>query len=75
MVWPGYTTSILQYESNVMLCADVSHKILRSDTVHDVMHELYAQFGEQRFQEACSKELVGVIVLTRYVTNYVVLIV
>ncbi|XP_055511474.1 piwi-like protein 1 [Leucoraja erinacea] len=66
MVWPGYTTSILQYESNVMLCADVSHKILRSDTVHDVMHELYAQFGEQRFQEACSKELVGVIVLTRY---------
>uniref|UniRef100_A0A4W3JA72 Piwi-like RNA-mediated gene silencing 1 n=1 Tax=Callorhinchus milii TaxID=7868 RepID=A0A4W3JA72_CALMI len=66
MVWPGYTTSILQYESSVMLCADVSHKILRSETVLDVMYQLYEQFGEYRFQEACSKELVGVIVLTRY---------
>ncbi|XP_051887860.1 piwi-like protein 1 [Pristis pectinata] len=66
MVWSGYTTSILHYESSVMLCADISHKILRSETVHDVMHQLYAQFGEHRFQEACSKELVGVIVLTRY---------
>ncbi|XP_072372927.1 piwi-like protein 1 isoform X2 [Scyliorhinus torazame] len=66
MVWPGYTTSILQYENSVMLCADVSHKILRSETVLDVMYQLYEQFGEHRFQEACSKELVGVIVLTRY---------
>nr|XP_003227897.2 PREDICTED: piwi-like protein 1 [Anolis carolinensis] len=66
MVWPGFTTSILQYETSVMLCSDVSHKVLRSETVLDFMYSLYEQVGEQRFKEACAKELVGLIVLTRY---------
>ncbi|XP_077164516.1 piwi-like protein 1 [Paroedura picta] len=66
MIWPGFTTSILQYETSIMLCTDVSHKILRSETVLDFMYALYEQVEEQRFREICAKELVGLIVLTRY---------
>ncbi|CAI5797278.1 Uncharacterized protein PODLI_1B036701 [Podarcis lilfordi] len=66
MIWPGFTTSILQYETSIMLCTDVSHKVLRSETVLDFMYSMYEQVGEQRFREICAKELVGLIVLTRY---------
>ncbi|XP_027588832.1 piwi-like protein 1 [Pipra filicauda] len=66
MVWPGFSSSILQYEESIMLCADVSHKVLRGETVLDVMHSLHSQVGEERFRDACAKELIGLIVLTRY---------
>eukprot|EP00064_Thunnus_orientalis_P007810 superscaffoldBa00000888_g7832 len=65
-IWPGYTTTILQYESSIMLCTDVSHKVLRSETVLDFMANLRHQCGNQRFPEICAKELIGLIVLTKY---------
>ncbi|CAB1319687.1 unnamed protein product [Coregonus sp. 'balchen'] len=65
-IWPGFTTTILQYESSIMLCTDVSHKVLRSETVLSFMMGLRQQSGDQRFPEACTKELVGLIVLTKY---------
>ena len=36
-VWPGYITAVHQYEGGIMLLADVSHRLLRSDSVLDVM--------------------------------------
>ncbi|NXW49861.1 PIWL1 protein, partial [Nyctiprogne leucopyga] len=66
MVWPGFTSSILQYEESIMLCTDVSHKVLRSETVLDFMYSLYYQVEEQRFRDTCAKELIGLIVLTKY---------
>ncbi|XP_068099765.1 piwi-like protein 1 [Hyperolius riggenbachi] len=65
-VWPGFTTSILQYETNIMLCIDVSHKVLRSETVLDLMYNIHSKVGARGFREICSKELVGQIVLTKY---------
>uniref|UniRef100_A0A8C9X020 Piwi-like RNA-mediated gene silencing 1 n=1 Tax=Sander lucioperca TaxID=283035 RepID=A0A8C9X020_SANLU len=65
-IWPGYTTTILRYESSIMLCTDVSHKVLRSETVLDFMANLRQKCGNQRFPEICTKELVGLIVLTKY---------
>ncbi|KAK2837579.1 hypothetical protein Q5P01_014791 [Channa striata] len=65
-IWPGYTTTILRYESSIMLCIDVSHKVLRSETVLDFMANLRQQCGNQRFADICAKELVGLIVLTKY---------
>lgn len=64
-IWPGFVTNILQYESSIMLCLDVSHKVLRSETVLDFMCNLRQQCGDQRFVDICTKELVGVIVLTK----------
>ncbi|XP_037634961.1 piwi-like protein 1 isoform X2 [Sebastes umbrosus] len=65
-IWPGYSTTILQYETSIMLCTDVSHKVLRSETVLDFMANLRQKCGNQRFPEICAKELVGLIVLTKY---------
>ncbi|XP_053313403.1 piwi-like protein 1 [Spea bombifrons] len=66
IIWPGFTTSILQYENSIMLCIDVSHKVLRSETVLDLMYTLHENVGAHNFHNACSKELIGQIVLTRY---------
>ncbi|XP_075032847.1 piwi-like protein 1 [Mixophyes fleayi] len=65
-IWPGFTTSILQYETSIMLCIDVSHKVLRSETVLDLMYNLHSKVGARNFHDACSKELIGQIVLTKY---------
>ena len=37
-IWPGYVTACAQYEGGLMLMTDVSHKVLRTDTVLDVMY-------------------------------------
>lgn len=48
-----------------MLCTDVSHKVLRSETVLDFMTNLKDKMGMSRFHDICTKELVGLIVLTK----------
>ena len=63
-VWPGFTTSILKYETDVMLMADISHKILRTNTVLDTMYDLHNQVRDN-FHDTCTKKLLGEIVLTR----------
>ena len=50
-----------------MLCADVSHKIMRSDTVYDTLNEIYEY--SRNFHEDAVKTLVGEIVLTRSVCH------
>lgn len=65
-IWPGFSTSILQYEKSVMLCADVSHKVLRKQTVLEALYDLYNKVGAERFYAEATKSLVGEIVLTRY---------
>ncbi|XP_075119109.1 piwi-like protein 1 [Leptodactylus fuscus] len=65
-IWPGFSTSILQYETSIMLSIDVSHKVLRNETVHDMMTNIYSSAGPQKFQDICIKELIGQIVLTKY---------
>ncbi|KAK7934231.1 hypothetical protein WMY93_005127 [Mugilogobius chulae] len=65
-IWPGYTTTILPYESAIMLCTDVSHRVLRSETVLDFMTNLRQQHPPHRFHDICAKELIGLVVLTKY---------
>nr|XP_033803393.1 piwi-like protein 4 isoform X3 [Geotrypetes seraphini] len=65
-LWPGFSVSIMQFENRLMLSADVSHKVLRSETVLDFMTNLYNKIGPQKFVETCLKELLGLVVLTRY---------
>ena len=45
--------------------ADISHKLLRTNTVLDTMYDLYHKVRGQDFQALCTKKLVGEIVLTR----------
>jgi len=51
-----------------MLKADTSHKIMRSNIVLDVMHEMH-NIGMRDLPGEGSKKLIGEIVLTRYNNN------
>ena len=63
-IWPGFITSILSYEHHVMLCAEISHKMLRTITVLEMMYDLYASVRRDFHAEA-TRKLVGTIVMTR----------
>lgn len=64
-VWTGFSTSICAYDAGIMLCIDMSHKVLRSGTVLDLMMNLRQRCEEQHFMEICAKEIVGLTVLTK----------
>ncbi|KMZ01324.1 protein argonaute-3 [Drosophila simulans] len=64
-VWPGYVTAVDEYKGGLMLCCDVSHRILCQKTVLEMLVDLYQQ-NVEHYQESARKMLVGNIVLTRY---------
>eukprot|EP00112_Aurelia_sp_Birch-Aquarium-sp1_P026327 Seg928.2 transcript_id=Seg928.2/GoldUCD/mRNA.D3Y31 product="Piwi-like protein 2" protein_id=Seg928.2/GoldUCD/D3Y31 len=64
-LWPGYITAIEHYEGGLMLLADVSHRLLRVESVLQFMYDFY-QKKPNNFQSEVIKALVGSIVLTRY---------
>lgn len=64
-IWPGYVNTIQHYDGGLLLMLDVSHRVLRTDTVLDFFYELYSK-NKSKFQEEATRQLVGCIVLTRY---------
>ncbi|KAM5229655.1 piwi-like protein 2 [Hipposideros larvatus] len=64
-IWPGYAVSIRRTDGGLFLLADVSHKVIRNDSVLDIMHAIYQQ-NKENFQDECTKVLIGNIVITRY---------
>ncbi|KAM9321159.1 piwi-like protein 4 [Gastrophryne carolinensis] len=66
MLWPGFSICIMNLESQLALCADVSHKVLRNETVLNSMNNIYSRVPEQKFTDICEKEFLGMIVLTKY---------
>ncbi|KAH8356290.1 hypothetical protein KR084_005758, partial [Drosophila pseudotakahashii] len=64
-VWPGYVTAVDEHKGGLMLCCDVSHRILCQKTVLEMLVDLYQQ-NVEHYQESAKKTLVGNIVITRY---------
>ncbi|XP_044863624.1 piwi-like protein 2 isoform X2 [Mauremys mutica] len=64
-IWPGYSASIRRTDGGLFLLADVSHKVIRNDSVLDIMHVIYQQRRET-FQDESTKQLIGNIIITRY---------
>jgi len=62
-LWPGYETSIRQMEQDILLCVEISHKVLRTDTVLDQLKPLQRS---PSFHAMAEKALLGQVVLTRY---------
>lgn len=36
-VWPGYVTAINEYEGGLKLCLDIKHRVMRTQTIRDLM--------------------------------------
>ncbi|KAM9215701.1 piwi-like protein 2 [Leptosomus discolor] len=64
-IWPGYSVSIRKKDGGLFLLVDAIHKVIRSDSVLDFMHSIYKQ-SLSAFQDECTKQLVGSVVITRY---------
>ncbi|XP_059608225.1 protein aubergine-like [Phlebotomus argentipes] len=59
-VWPGFCTAIRQHERDIMICTELTHKVIRMENCYNVMQH-YA-----RDQQAVKKELIGKVVVTEY---------
>uniref|UniRef100_A0A336MFC3 CSON014098 protein n=1 Tax=Culicoides sonorensis TaxID=179676 RepID=A0A336MFC3_CULSO len=68
MLIPGYITSIRQHERNLLMCAELTSKVLRTETVYDVFANIVRndRRGNQDVRTTFSKEMEGVIVMTNY---------
>ncbi|XP_030561453.1 protein aubergine [Drosophila novamexicana] len=63
-LWPGYTTSIRQHESDILLCTEIAHKVMRTDSLYHVLSKVIRESDD--YQAAFKREVIGVIVLTDY---------
>ncbi|RMB90953.1 hypothetical protein DUI87_32551 [Hirundo rustica rustica] len=64
-IWPGYAVSIRRKDGGLFLMVDAIHKIIRSESVLSVMQTIHSQ-SQRTFQDECTKQLVGSVVMTRY---------
>ena len=66
-LWPGFNTSIHSVMKGASLCADLAHKIIRTDTVLDMMNKEWDRSRDSATAERnIAKILEGQVVLTRY---------
>lgn len=77
-IWPGFITSVRNHEDKILLNLELTHKVVRSDTVLDFIRNTKSsmevpktstQFCQQRskdFKYEVMKHLLGCVVLTRY---------
>lgn len=63
-IWPGYITSIRQHEEDILLCAEISHKVMRAETAYDIMKRIRAE--ERDSKTKITQALLGTTVLTKY---------
>lgn len=63
-LWPGYVTSIRQHEPEILVCIEFLHKVMRMETVYDIMVRMRRE--EQDFKSAIEREVLGTTVLTDY---------
>lgn len=64
-VWPGYVTAVDEYDEGLMLCCDVSHRLLCQKTVLEMLTEI-CQHNRNNYQDIAKKYLIGSVILTRY---------
>ncbi|XP_037929058.1 protein aubergine-like [Teleopsis dalmanni] len=63
-IWPGYITSIRQHERDILLCTEITHKVMRTDTLYTILRQLTVETKD--YQKAFKTEVIGSIVLTDY---------
>ena len=64
-IWQGINTAVNVHDGGTLMVADSVHKIIRADTVYDILHECL-QKDRSNFKDIARRELTGAIVLTQY---------
>ncbi|CAD6222562.1 GSCOCT00001028001.2-RA-CDS [Cotesia congregata] len=68
-LWPGYQTSIRQHERDVLMGVEITHKVMRQETLLDILGRTHNTARGGDIQGACKAEVIGVTVLTAYNNN------
>lgn len=66
-LWPGYITSIRQHEEDILVCVEIAHKVMRTETIYDIMNRVRRE--ERDFKTAIMERILGGTVLTAYNNN------
>ncbi|KAL7288194.1 piwi-like protein Siwi [Trichogramma pretiosum] len=64
-LWPGYITSIRQHERDVMMCVETSFKVMRQQTLYDLLTECREK-NPRDFKNMYADQVLGSVVLTDY---------
>ena len=61
----GFATAVASYEDRLLLCAEITHKLLHRKSIFDLMGSFYQNSrNESEFREKCLTGIVGRIVMT-----------
>ncbi|XP_016945528.3 protein piwi [Drosophila suzukii] len=63
-LWPGYETSIRQHEKDILLSTEITHKVMRTETVYDILRR--CSQNPARHQDEFRVNVLDLIVLTDY---------
>lgn len=64
-VWPGVLSTIALHEDSTLMCCDMAHKLLRTETVLDFLYELFHRTRGERYYERATQALIGTTVISR----------
>lgn len=64
----GFSTSIANYENKLLLCAELTHRLLHTTTIHQLMANIWEEVrgDESQFKSRCTAEIVGRVIMTKY---------
>lgn len=66
-LWPGYINSIRQHERSILMCAEITTKVMRKDTALELARACYQSSKDaQAFQDTFKKTIIGTSVMTKY---------
>lgn len=65
-VWPGFVTAVDQFEGGMLLQCDVVSRVVRTETVHDLLAAILKKQGAANLKTEAEKALIGQSALTRY---------
>lgn len=64
-IWPGYVTAVGEYKGGLLLCCDVTHRILSQKSVYEVLKEFMCNYSGD-YKKKFYKAMLGSVIITRY---------
>ncbi|XP_044590639.1 piwi-like protein Siwi isoform X1 [Cotesia glomerata] len=68
-LWPGYQTSIRQHERDVLMSCEITHKVMRQETIYHVLQKVRNQCRGGDVHGACKAAVLNSRVMTDYNNN------
>jgi len=65
-LWPGFLTSILHHDVDLLLCVEITHKVLRTETVLTSIMSMRISHRGGNFEDQVNEKFKDTIVLTTY---------